>query len=110
MVQRGDDTSFVLEALAETLEGNLDGNDPLKARVTGLVHLTHSTRANSFEELVGAQAGTARQWHALGPRRYCITASRAARFRLSGIKLRGGTFRRLCPVRLSASRHPSSRV
>jgi hypothetical protein len=63
MVQRGDGAGFTIEALGESLFGNLDSDFAAQACIEGAVNLTHPACAEIRQDFVGAEAGSRSQWH-----------------------------------------------
>ena len=63
MIQRRDGAGLALEAVAESFLRNLDGNDAIEPRVTGLSHLTHAARANQCHDFVGAKSFSCAERH-----------------------------------------------
>src|SRR6476661_6566811 len=55
MVQRGDSAGFALEALAEALGGDFDGDLAAQARVAGAVNLAHPALADARQDFIGAE-------------------------------------------------------
>jgi hypothetical protein len=56
MIERGDSTSFALEAFAELALASLDGNCAIEPAVTGLVHFTHPARSDESRYFIRAEA------------------------------------------------------
>jgi hypothetical protein len=55
MIERGYRTSFTLETFTELSLRDLDGDDAIQPRVTGLVNVTHPTRTDGREYFVRAE-------------------------------------------------------
>jgi len=63
MIQRGDGAGFPLEALAEILVRNLDGDGAIEARVARTIHLAHTARAHGRGDLIRPQPSSGSQRH-----------------------------------------------
>src|SRR5262249_51192244 len=63
MVQGRHGTSFALEAFAELVDRDLDGDIPVQARIAGAINLTHPPSANEREDFVRSEASSRRKPH-----------------------------------------------
>jgi hypothetical protein len=63
MIEGSDYPSFALEALAETLRGNLDGDITAKAQVARAIHLAHAAFPKQRKDFVGAKFFAGLQRH-----------------------------------------------
>jgi len=64
-VDRGDGSSFALEAFIKLRSGNFHGDGTIKASVSGLVHITHPTRTNRRENFVRTELFAGRERHVI---------------------------------------------
>jgi hypothetical protein len=55
MIESGYGSGFALEAFGELLIGSLERDNSIQARVAGLVHFAHATRADGREDFVGTE-------------------------------------------------------
>ena len=68
MIERRDRLGLALEALERLRRGrvggeNLDGDQPVEARVARAVDLAHATSAEGSEDLVGTEPGAGVECH-----------------------------------------------
>ena len=63
MIQRRDGARFPLEALAEILVRNLDGDGAIEAHIARTIYLAHAARADGRDDLVRPQSGSRSQRH-----------------------------------------------
>src|SRR5262245_10568616 len=63
MIQRRNRPRFPLEAIAEPRFRQLDGDNPVEARLASLVNLAHAARTGSSEYFVGTQPFSNRKGH-----------------------------------------------
>jgi hypothetical protein len=62
-----------LRIVGETLGQDFDGDDPVEARVAGLVDFAHAARTDEREDLVGAESCAGSEAHRLIPAVQLIT-------------------------------------
>src|SRR5579864_9542847 len=63
MIQRGDGTRFVNEALGKLRVRYFDRDVAIQARVARPIHLAHAARADGREDFIGAEAVTCGKGH-----------------------------------------------
>ena len=63
MIQRGDGAGFPIEALAELLGADLDGDYSVEPRIAGFVHFPHAAGADGREDLTGTESKPVGKWH-----------------------------------------------
>ena len=70
MIQRGNRLRFAVEAFAEPLSGNFDGDIAAQARVMCPIHLAHASRADLRKDFVGTELLTRSQRHMTDPAKF----------------------------------------
>ena len=63
MIQPGDGARLELEAVAEALTANFDGDGSGQARVARAIHLTHAARAQRRLDLIRSQTRSSGELH-----------------------------------------------
>jgi len=63
VVERADCPRFAFKTLSEACQRRLDCDIPTEPAIAGFVHFAHTARANSREDLIGAELVTLRKGH-----------------------------------------------